>query len=369
MTSIYLMMTNKCNMNCSYCYEREFFKDNKKDITLETAKRAVDWLIENRIPGHKARPDEDINICFFGGEPTLNWKIVKETSLYCRALEKEKNISIGLYLLTNGFKLPEPEDEFLKDMHDLNLKMQISLDGCQKAHDTTRGNFKEIIENAKKIIKHCKHNVIVRMTVTPQNVHHAYESFQAMASLSCIVNMIPIVEEEWKDDAVETAKREFKKIMNYYQRLSNSRAVRFNIAEDCNDVGFRPCQAGGTMTCVTVDGLIYPCHRFQFHDKAETEWKMGDIWKGAERYARFSEIFKDCYACDSRICHPCPSAFIRSGNNKAPEHYCRLCKEVEAVCLPQAKEVREFNEKRVNEKMQQNILKLLGEITECVKKS
>ena len=57
MTSIYLMMTNRCNMNCSYCYEREFFKDNKKDITLDTAKRAVDWLIERRMPGHKARPD------------------------------------------------------------------------------------------------------------------------------------------------------------------------------------------------------------------------------------------------------------------------------------------------------------------------
>ena len=369
MTSIYLMMTNRCNLSCSYCYEREFFKGNTKNITEETAKQAVDWLVSQRLPGHKARPDEDINICYFGGEPTLNWDVIKKNAQYCRKIEKEKKITFGLYLLTNGYKLPQPEDQFLKDMHNLNLKMQISLDGCQKAHDTTRGHFQEIVKNAKKIIKNCSHNVIIRMTLTPSNIHHAYESWRSMASLSCIVNMIPIVEEVWTDEKIEIAKDEFRKIINYYQKFSTSRPIRFNIAEDCNDVGFRTCQAGGTMTSVTVDGIIYPCHRFQFHPNAKKDWSMGDIWKGAYRYPNFMNMLSGCYGCSSRICHPCPSAFILSNNNRPPDHYCKWCKEIERVCLPQAKEVREFNEKRINEKMQKNILKLLGEIYECVKKS
>ncbi|MBI5124023.1 MAG: radical SAM protein, partial [Candidatus Omnitrophica bacterium] len=281
-------------MNCSYCYEREFFKENLKDITEETAKQAVDWLVNSRLPGHKARPDEDINICYFGGEPTLNWEVIKKNAEYCREIEKKDKVTFGLYLLTNGFKLPEPQDAFLKDMHDLGLKMQLSLDGCQKAHNTTRGHFSEIIENAKKIITHCKHNVIVRMTITPSNVEHLYESFRAMVSLSCIVNMIPIVEETWTDEKIETAREEFRKIMNYYQKLSNSKPIRFNIAEDCNDVVFRTCHAGGTMTAVTVDGNIYPCHRFQFHPNPEENWKMGDIWKGVDRYAKFTNMLSEC---------------------------------------------------------------------------
>lgn len=370
MTSIYLMTTNRCNMNCTYCYERELFKDNRNDLTEEIGKQAIDWLVSQRIPGHKARPNEDINICYFGGEPTLNWKVIKNNIEYCRKIEKEKKITFGLYLLTNGYQLPQPEEKFLKDMHGLNLKMQISLDGCQKAHDTTRGHFTEIIENAKKIIKHCRHNVIVRMTVTPSNIHHAFESWRTMVNLSCIVNMIPIVEEEWTPEAIIIAKVQFKKIMNYYQKLSNSQPVRFNIAEDLNDVGFRQCAAGGTMTSVTVDGLIYPCHRFQFHNNPEKEWKMGDIWKGIKRYAKFNNMLSQCYGCDNRICHPCPSAFIRSdNNNRPPKSYCNWCKAIQKLCLPQAKEVREWNEKRVNEKMQRNIFKLLGEIHKCVKKS
>ena len=90
MNSCYLMMTNRCNMNCSYCYEREFFKDNLKDISEETAKRAIDFLVENHKKGNKARPNEDINICYFGGEPTLNWEVLKKNIVYARSLEKEK---------------------------------------------------------------------------------------------------------------------------------------------------------------------------------------------------------------------------------------------------------------------------------------
>jgi len=369
MNSCYLMMTNRCNMACSYCYEREYFKDNFKDISEETAKQAIDFLVSNHKPGNKARPNEDINICYFGGEPTLNWEVLKKNIVYARSLEKEKGLKFGLYLLTNAKELPNDEAEFFRVLRDHGVKMQVSLDGCKEAHDSTRGHFDAIVKNTRKIIENLNRHIIVRMTVTPDNVRHAYESFRAMAELSCTVNMVPIVEDEWTSDTIAIAKEEFKKIMNYYQKLTRIKPIRFNVAENCIDGGFRHCQTGSSMISVTVDGTIYPCHRFQFHAEPEKNWKMGDIFKGVDRYPNFDGIFAKCYSCETNICHPCPSAFILKNSGRAPEYYCKWNKEIEELVRPQASEVRAYNEKEVYSKKLDLILEGLGEIQKCVKKS
>jgi uncharacterized protein len=322
---------------------------------------SVDFLLANRKEGHRARPGEDVNICYFGGEPTLNWDTIKQNIIYCKAIEKEKNIKFGLWTLTNALQLPGNDggEDFLKTLNTYDVKVQISLDGCKKAHDTTRGHFDEIIKNVHTITSNFKYNVIVRMTVTPQNVHHAYESFRTMIQYSSVVNMVPIVEEIWTDDKIEIAKNQFEKIMNYAQRLSATKSIRFGIAEDCIDVGFRNCQVGGSMVTVAIDGSIYPCHRFQFHPNAETVWKMGDIYTGITRYPNFTNSFAKCFGCSCRTCHPCPSAFILSGNGFPPEHYCKYCKEIEKICLPVAREMREYTEKRIQEKMNRLMFKRL----------
>lgn len=366
MNSCYLMMTNRCNMNCSYCYEREYFKDNLKDISEETAKRAVDFLVENHKPGVKARPNEDINICYFGGEPTLNWEVLKNNIAYCRAIEAGKKIKIGLYLLTNAKELPAPEDEFFRILRDYGVKMQVSLDGCKEAHDSTRGHFDTIVKNTRKITESLNRHIIVRMTITPDNVRHAFESFRAMAELSCTVNMVPIVEEEWTEELIGVAKDQFKKIMNYYQKLSRVKPIRFNIAENCVNPAFRHCQVGSSMVSITVNGIVYPCHRFQFHPEPEKNWKMGDIFNGIERYPNFNGVFAKCYSCETNICHPCPSAFILKNAGRAPEYYCRWNKEIEGLARPQASEVRAYNEKEVMMKKVDLMMEGLGEIQKCL---
>jgi radical SAM protein with 4Fe4S-binding SPASM domain len=199
---------------------------------------------------------------------------------------------------------------------------------------------------------------IIRMSVTADNIHHAFDSFVAMDKLSCVVHLTLVPESGWTNEHVKIAHKEFTKIINYYAKASYDRPIKFNVAEACVRSGFTGCQTGNNMVGIDVDGNIYPCHRFVFHPDVE-KWKMGDIYGGINRYPNFEEYFKKCEGCSTTICHPCPSQMILSKETTPPAMYCAVYSAIQSACSGVAHKVHDYNKDQIIVK---TLAKLLGEI-------
>ena len=159
--SIILMAIQDCNLNCKYCYgEGGQFKD-KGIMGIDTAKRAVDFLIDNC--GNR----KNVNIIFFGGEPLLNLKLIKAIVDYAKEVEQKRDIHFGMSITTNATLLNKEVQEYLEDN---NISIKISIDGPKEVNDNMRvfsdgrGSFDSIMKNTEGLRK--KGKASARATVT-----------------------------------------------------------------------------------------------------------------------------------------------------------------------------------------------------------
>jgi len=344
-TTAYIITTNKCNMNCSYCYEKEFFKNRFSDMSLDMMNKTVDFLFDHVEKDHFAKPGEHVGVYYFGGEPTLNWDTIEQNMHYVKEKEKKTGYKAGIYFLTNGYRFPKNKINFFHTLKENNVKVQISLDGCQESHNAARGHFDEIVANVKELIKAIGSHPIIRMSVTADNLKYAFESFRVMVKLSCAVHLTLVPESAWTDEHIEIAKKEFTKIMNLYEKLSMRAPLAFNIAKGCINDSMRNCETGHNMVGIDIDGSIYPCHRFTFHKNKE-DWKMGNVESSKIRYPILDPFFSECDGCECRICHPCPSQMILSDQGAPPEKYCAIYKAIQQVCEPIARKVHERSKEK-----------------------
>ena len=151
----YVLITNRCNFNCSYCYEQ----DRSGDMKWETMKRLIDWMIIGYDPSRFVNTHSNFNINFFGGEPFLNWEVMKKTFEYVEGIRKQNGIIFSLAILTNGSIWNKEIHNFLaryKYSMGKRLKLQVSIDGCEESHNANRpmiggeDSFKLVSENIKK---------------------------------------------------------------------------------------------------------------------------------------------------------------------------------------------------------------------------
>ena len=313
----YIMTTNRCNLNCSYCYE----KHRTGDMEWPVMKQLIDQLDSKWDPERKCDNFCDIALTMFGGEPMLNWPIVKQAIEYAQT----KKTRFGFYILTNGTIWTQEIHDFLaqkkKEMC-CRLMMQISVDGCERSHNETRkfangkGSYELVQANAKKYHEIFQ-DLIVRQTIVPENIDHLLEDFCALASMAENISMIPIYEGDWAK-ALPKAERELDAIFwkyfeeqkvrpNLYLSLLNKVVMR---AGDPT-YKYKGCHAGKELIGVTTDGNIYPCHRFIAY-REMFDYKLGDVWNWIDQEgknlaeidcAHFSQ--EKCQACTSRVCNRC----------------------------------------------------------------
>jgi len=350
----FVMMTNRCSMNCSYCFEGTVFRKNPKDMSLETANKTSDFLLN----AAKRTPDCDkVSYTYFGGEPLLNWNTVRDNISYNKKLEEDSNIKFGMSILTNAYKLPDDTEEFFRVVRDNNIDVQVSLDGCKESHDACRGHFDEIVENIKMIVKNTGRLAAVRMTVTPENCGYIYESFKTMIELSNKVATTLIVEGDWTAEAIEKLREGCRKTINLYNNKYSKRSVVFSIVRSINRGCVTLCSAGDSFVGISADGDVYPCHRFITYDNPE-EWKMGSVFDGPVAKKDLSYCLEKCESCDCTVCTPCPSAFLSVKEQGPPEGYCNACKAIEEVCRPISERIFLKNQMDA----QNNVLKNLSEL-------
>lgn len=314
-----LHVAHTCNLNCSYCFASQGnFNGETGLMSLETAKRSLDFLVENS--GDRVNLEVD----FFGGEPLMNWEVVKETVLYGRELEKKHNKKFRFTLTTNGVGINDDVIEFSnKEMHNVVL----SLDGRKEIHDSMRktitgeGSYDMIIPKFKKLVDaRGDKDYYMRGTFTHNNVDFTNDIFH-MADLGFTeLSMEPVVCKE--GDPFRLTEEDLPKIMEQYEILAKEMIKRkkegngFTFYHYMIDLNHGPCiykrisgcGSGTEYFAVTPWGDLYPCHQFV----GEKEYKMGDIWKGVENEARRDE-FKQCNVYARPECKDCWAKLYCSG--------------------------------------------------------
>ena len=313
-------LTQECNLRCAYCFTHG--KSNKK-MSLDTGKRCVDFLIHNakdaeleQLPYKKRL----IDICFWGGEPLLEWELLKQITLYAETVSRENAIFVNFGGTTNGTLLTPDKIPFLKDH---NVSFMISLDGGQKTHNwyrktvTGKGSHTTIMKNMVHILKAWP-NCRVRMSPFPERIDNFYNDAKYLFEHGVTNFMFsPVYENNWTKDTWDIWEKESYKVVDLVADY-RKKGIRIEIEHfksyQCGTVSDWPCGAGRFYVGFDADGAIYPCHRFiKFNDDRdwrEKETCFGHVDCGITR-PEFRKLFIDffnpesCKDCESFTGTPC----------------------------------------------------------------
>lgn len=258
-----LILNNNCNLGCEYCYANQGDFDNAgKVMSFDIAKKAIDQIFQNveRNNGNK------VGITFFGGEPLLQFELIKEIVAYVKIINK-KGYHIAYSIVTNGTLFNDDVIEFLEYN---NFIVTISLDGTKEAHDRMRkfkdgrGSFDTIAENIRKY-----RNQITfkgRLTVNNHNTN-VFDSVCQIKNLG-INNIIIGVDTNISDSNFSIFMKSYKKLMeNYFNDLKNANFycienITFNLVKIITRRRISShCNAGRSYFTISADGKVYDCHR------------------------------------------------------------------------------------------------------------
>lgn len=306
-----LNVAHDCNLRCEYCFAAKGdFGCGRKLMPLEVGKKAIDFLIEHSAGRRNLEMD------FFGGEPLMNWEVVKELVLYAREQEKLHDKNFRFTITTNGLLLTDDKIDFInKEMSNCVL----SLDGRKEVNDRLRvrvdgtGCYDQIVPKYQKLVaQRGEKDYYARGTFTRYNLDFTKDVLH-MADLGFDqVSVEPVVSDEKLDYSIK--EQDLPRVFQEYETLANSILQRrkegkgFNFFHFMIDLNQGPCAikrlrgcgCGNEYVAVTPEGDIYPCHQFV----GDEQWKMGSVLDGSfnlpmkERFAKANVYSKtDCKNC------------------------------------------------------------------------
>ena len=322
-----LHVAHTCNLNCSYCFASQGkYHGDRALMSFEVGRRALDFLIENS--GTRVNLEVD----FFGGEPLMNWNVVKDLVAYARTQEGPRNKKFRFTLTTNGMLIDDDVIEFAnKEMHNVVL----SLDGRKEIHDRLRvdyagrGSYDRIVPKFQKLVEsRGGKGYYMRGTFTHANPDFTKDVFH-MADLGFTeLSMEPVVCAP--DDPAALTEEDLPIVLEQYEILAKEMLKReeegrgFTFYHYMLDLTRGPCiykrisgcGSGTEYMAVTPWGDLYPCHQFV----GEDAYKLGDIWNGVTNTAVRDE-FKLCNAYARPECADCWARLYCSGGCAANAYH------------------------------------------------
>lgn len=314
-----LHVAHTCNLTCSYCFAAQGkYHGERALMSFEVGKRALDFLVENS--GHRTNLEVD----FFGGEPLMNWQVVKDLVKYARSIEKEKHKNFRFTLTTNGMLINDDVIDFAnKEMSNVVL----SLDGRKEINDRLRvdhmgrGSYDVIVPKFNKLVEaRGGKNYYMRGTFTHANPDFTNDVFH-MADLGFTeLSMEPVVSSP--DDPAALTEEDIEIVKDQYEILAKEMLKRekdgkpitfyhymLDLTEGpCIYKRISGCGVGTEYMAVTPWGDLYPCHQFVGDEK----YKLGDIWKGVEN-EKLRDDFRCCNAYAREECRDCWAQLYCSG--------------------------------------------------------
>lgn len=313
LNSVTMIITNRCNLACDYCFERS--KGNI-DMDVDTALEIVD-----RTYNKVLMPNQRFTYNLFGGEPMVNWKVVKAILDHINA--KHYNAQVGI--TTN---MTHMTDEMLDYIDDNDVFILASIDGIKEMHDLHRkdhggnGSFDTVINNMQKMIdRGLAHLLEARMTVTPENAKYMYDGVKMLIDMG-VNNICPIAASdlEWNEEALQDYKENYEKTLELYLQIlndtENHRNINIKHIDDIIGTALEPevsdtkmCHIGNKYwLCVDWNMDIYPCHNFPTTDlDFLKEMKIGNMRTGIDeskvsceaKQAKFE--MEECNTCEARV--------------------------------------------------------------------
>ncbi len=318
--SLCLNIAHDCNLRCKYCFASQGDYDtNKRELmSFDVAKRAIDLLIES-----SAGKRQHCEVDFFGGEPLMNFEVVKQTIEYIRKQEKLHNKVFKLSLTTNGLLLDEEKITYLTDNH---ISLILSLDGREDVHNRMRpdagghGSYKRIVKNLQHAVSRRNgEEYYVRGTYTKYNLDFTAD-VEHMADLGFDgLSMEPVVGDDLSyaidESDLKRIDEEYENLTDFYlERYFSSRPViYYHFIMDlyrgpCIAKRLRGCGAGHEYMCVVPNGDIYPCHQFV----GQEEYAIGSVYDGITN-TELPRLFRDMHVLNKPTCCKCWAKFFCSG--------------------------------------------------------
>ena len=322
-----LHVAHTCNLNCEYCFASQGkYHGERALMSFEVGKRALDFLIEN------SGTRRNLEVDFFGGEPLMNWDVVKELVSYARVQEKIHNKNFRFTLTTNGMLIDDDVIEFSnREMSNVVL----SLDGRKDVHDRLRvdymgrGSYDTIVPKFQEFVKRRGgKNYYMRGTFTHKNVDFTNDIFH-MADLGFTeLSMEPVVCSP--EDASALTQEDLPILYEQYELLAKEMIKRkkegrpFTFYHYMLDLKNGPCiykrisgcGSGTEYMAVTPTGDLYPCHQFV----GDTKYLLGNIWDGVTNKEIQNE-FKLCNAYARPECNDCWAKLYCSGGCAANSYH------------------------------------------------
>ena len=340
-----LHVAHTCNLNCQYCFAAQGrYHGDRALMPFEVGKQALDFLIQNS--GSRVNLEVD----FFGGEPLMNWQVVKDLVAYARSQEEAHHKHFRFTLTTNGVLLDDEVTEFCnREMHNVVL----SLDGRKEVHDRLRknyagqGSYALIVPKFQRFVQQRgDRDYYIRGTFTHENTDFTNDIFH-MADLGFTeLSMEPVVSPPGEPWAL--TEEDLPVLFEQYEILAQEMLKReeegrpFTFYHYMLDLEGGPCLhkrmsgcgSGTEYLAVTPWGELFPCHQF-VNDPA---YSMGDVWKGVTN-TTMGEKFHRCNVVANPACRDCwarlycaggcaANAYHASGDiNGTYEYGCELFKK------------------------------------------
>ena len=322
-----LHIAHTCNLNCSYCFASQGkYHGERAVMSFEVGKQALDFLIANS--GNR----RNLEVDFFGGEPLVNFQVVKDLVAYARSIEKEHNKNFRFTLTTNGLLIDEDVIEFCnKECHNVVL----SLDGRKEIHDRFRvdyagnGSWDRIVPKFQQLVEaRGGQGYYMRGTFTHANPDFL-KDIQVMLDLGFNeLSMEPVVAAP--DDPSALTEEDKAIVMEQYEKLAmlmldkDKEGKPFTFYHYMIDLTGGPCiykrisgcGSGTEYMAVTPWGDLYPCHQFV----GEEKFKLGDVWKGVDN-TEIQNEFAECNVYARPECRDCWARLYCSGGCAANAYH------------------------------------------------
>lgn len=314
-----LHIAHDCNLACKYCFAEEGeYHGRRALMSFEVGKKALDFLIANS--GNR----RNLEVDFFGGEPLMNWQVVKDLVAYGREQEKIHDKNFRFTITTNGVLLNDEIQEFVnKEMDNVVL----SLDGRQEVNDHMRpfrngkGSYDLIVPKFQKLAEsRNQQKYYVRGTFTRENLDFSKDVLHFADLGFEQISIEPVVGEE--TDFYSIQEEHLPQIFEEYDILAKELIKRekegrgvnffhFMIDLDggpCISKRLSGCGSGTEYLAVTPWGDLYPCHQFV----GDEDFLMGNVDDGITR-PEIAEEFRGCSVYSKEKCKNCFAKFYCSG--------------------------------------------------------
>ena len=317
-----LKIAHDCQLRCKYCFASTGdFGKGRKLMSFETGKHAIDFLLENSGD----RPNLELD--FFGGEPLMNFRVVKQVVEYARSREKEYNKKFRFTITTNGLLLDDEKIDFInREMSNVVL----SIDGRKEVNDFFRvlpngaGCYDTILPKYKQLVAgRGDKEYYVRGTFTKKNLDFSNDVFALYDAGFDQISIEPVVGDS---DEYALTEKELPAVFKEYEVLAKrildneKTGKKFNFFHFMLDLDQGPCAikrlrgcgCGNDYVAITPDGDIFPCHQFVGID----EYKMGNIDDGTFNYEMKAD-FSKAHVYSKPECRKCWAKFYCSGGCNA----------------------------------------------------